>query len=84
VRSLRTGMRYNQVIYTFSRFVTGHEFAGEVVALGSSFGPNADGSERPTLYSTLKEGDKVVATFSTSCCECQYVYFVVVARFVLM
>ncbi|KAF8518071.1 chaperonin 10-like protein [Gautieria morchelliformis] len=53
-------------------FVTGHEFAGEVVALGSSYGPNAAGSGRPSLYSTLKEGDKVVATFSTSCCECHF------------
>ncbi|KAF8587038.1 alcohol dehydrogenase [Ramaria rubella] len=53
-------------------FVAGHEFSGEVVALGSSFGPNADSSGRPTLYSTLKVGDKVVSPFTASCCECHF------------
>ena len=51
--------------------VCGHEFIGEVIALGDSFGPDASG--RPSLYSTLKIGDKVVAPFTVSCGECQYV-----------
>lgn len=51
--------------------VCGHEFIGEVIALGESFGPDASG--RPSLYSTLKIGDKVVAPFTVSCGECQYV-----------
>lgn len=48
----------------------GHEFIGEVVALGSSFNPNA--SERPLLYSTLKIGDRVVSPFTVSCGECHF------------
>ncbi|KAG6837621.1 hypothetical protein H0H93_006142 [Arthromyces matolae] len=46
----------------------GHEFIGEVVSLGSSFGSNAHG--RPKLYSTLKVGDKVVSPFTSNCGEC--------------
>lgn len=51
--------------------VCGHEFIGEVVALGANFQPGATG--RPHLYSTLKIGDKVVSPFTVSCGECQYV-----------
>lgn len=46
----------------------GHEFIGEVVALGSNFGGNAQG--RPPLYSSLKVGDKVVSPFTSNCGEC--------------
>ncbi|PPQ77465.1 hypothetical protein CVT25_011335 [Psilocybe cyanescens] len=46
----------------------GHEFIGEVVALGSSYGGNASG--RPPLYSSLKIGDKVVSPFTVNCGEC--------------
>ncbi|KDR82662.1 hypothetical protein GALMADRAFT_263115 [Galerina marginata CBS 339.88] len=46
----------------------GHEFIGEVVALGSSYGQNVQG--RPTLYSSLKVGDKVVSPFTVNCGEC--------------
>jgi len=49
--------------------ITGHEFVGEVVALGSSFHQAVTG--RPLLYSTLKIGDKVVSPFTSSCGECQ-------------
>ncbi|KAG8747934.1 hypothetical protein FRC10_010553 [Ceratobasidium sp. 414] len=38
-------------------YVTGHEFVGKVVALGESF-TASDASDRPSLYSTLKVGDK--------------------------
>ncbi|KAG9128440.1 hypothetical protein FRC07_011197, partial [Ceratobasidium sp. 392] len=38
-------------------YVTGHEFVGKVVALGESFGASK-GDNRPSLYSTLKIGDK--------------------------
>lgn len=47
----------------------GHEFIGEVVALGSSYGPQAKG--RPALYSTLKVGHKVVSPFTVNCGECR-------------
>ncbi|KAI3618141.1 alcohol dehydrogenase [Moniliophthora roreri] len=50
--------------------ICGHEFIGEVVRLGPSFGPGPKG--RPDLYSTLKVGDKVVSPFTTSCGECRY------------
>ncbi|EEB92899.1 hypothetical protein MPER_08519, partial [Moniliophthora perniciosa FA553] len=50
--------------------ICGHEFIGEVVKLGPSFGPGAKG--RPGLYSTLKVGDRVVSPFTTSCGECRY------------
>jgi len=50
--------------------VTGHEFIGEVVELGSNYSPNASG--RPPLYSTLKVGDKVVSPFTSSCAECHF------------
>ncbi|KAF8073680.1 alcohol dehydrogenase [Lyophyllum atratum] len=46
----------------------GHEFIGEITALGSSFGANAQG--RPKLYSNLKVGDKVVSPFTVNCGEC--------------
>lgn len=49
----------------------GHEFIGEVVALGANFHSGATG--RPYLYSTLRVGDKVVSPFTVSCGECQYV-----------
>lgn len=48
--------------------ICGHEFIGEVVALGSNYGPNAE--RRPKLYSSLKLGDKVVSPFTTNCGEC--------------
>lgn len=54
-------------------FVMGHEFVGEVVALGSSYGLKETGNRRSELYSTLKVGDKVVSPFTTSCGECQCV-----------
>ncbi|KAH8116733.1 alcohol dehydrogenase [Phellopilus nigrolimitatus] len=50
--------------------VTGHEFIGEVVALGSSYSPNA--TNRPPLYSTLAIGDKIVSPFTSSCAECHF------------
>lgn len=50
--------------------VCGHEFVGEVVALGSNFHPNASG--RPSLYSTLHVGDKVISPFTVSCGECHF------------
>jgi threonine dehydrogenase-like Zn-dependent dehydrogenase len=48
--------------------VMGHEFVGEVVALGSAF--EATDAGRPSLYSTLKLGDKVLSPFTVSCGEC--------------
>ncbi|KAJ8507464.1 hypothetical protein ONZ45_g10165 [Pleurotus djamor] len=51
----------------------GHEFVGEVVALGSGFGPHASG--RPSLYASLQVGHKVVCPFSTNCGECHFVGF---------
>ncbi|THH27436.1 hypothetical protein EUX98_g6751 [Antrodiella citrinella] len=50
--------------------VCGHEFVGEVVALGPSFTPTSQG--RPELYATLRIGDKVVSPFTISCGECQF------------
>ncbi|KAF8644432.1 hypothetical protein AX16_008491 [Volvariella volvacea WC 439] len=46
----------------------GHEFIGEVVALGSSYGSIVSG--RPKLYSELKVGDRVVSPFTVNCGEC--------------
>ncbi|KAF8887173.1 chaperonin 10-like protein [Infundibulicybe gibba] len=46
----------------------GHEFIGEVVALGSSYHSNSHG--RPGLYANLKVGDKVVSPFTVNCGEC--------------
>lgn len=46
----------------------GHEFIGEVVALGESYKENVQG--RPPLYSNLKVGDKVVSPFTVNCGEC--------------
>jgi len=51
-------------------FVCGHEFTGEVIALGANFQPGVTG--RPDLYATLKVGDKVVSPFTVSCGECHY------------
>ncbi|PFH53888.1 hypothetical protein AMATHDRAFT_136465 [Amanita thiersii Skay4041] len=48
--------------------ISGHEFIGEVVALGSSYGPHSKG--RAPLYTTLKIGDKVVSPFTSNCGEC--------------
>ncbi|KAI5900087.1 uncharacterized protein SCHCODRAFT_02606945 [Schizophyllum commune H4-8] len=48
--------------------ICGHEFVGEVVALGDSFGKTVEG--RPKLYESLKIGDKVVSPFTTNCGEC--------------
>ncbi|KAI0087451.1 chaperonin 10-like protein [Irpex rosettiformis] len=50
--------------------ICGHEFIGTVIALGSNFGVLATG--RPSLYATLKLGDKVVAPFTVSCGECHF------------
>ncbi|KAJ8582369.1 hypothetical protein M405DRAFT_776598 [Rhizopogon salebrosus TDB-379] len=50
--------------------VMGHEFIGEVVALGASFHPSSTG--RPHLYSSLRVGDKVVSPFTVSCGECHF------------
>ncbi|TFK46751.1 hypothetical protein OE88DRAFT_1666945 [Heliocybe sulcata] len=50
--------------------ICGHEFVGEVVALGASFGSSASG--RPPLYSTLQIGDKVVSPFTVTCGECHF------------
>ncbi|KAF8158264.1 chaperonin 10-like protein [Crassisporium funariophilum] len=47
----------------------GHEFIGEVVALGTSYVPN-NAQGRPALYSSLKVGHKVVSPFTVSCGEC--------------
>ena len=60
----------------FNRHTSGHEFVGEVIALGSNFlsvgGEQATSNGRPVLYSTLKVGDKVVSPFTVSCGECRY------------
>ena len=53
------------------RHTCGHEFIGEVVALGESFNANTQG--RPALYSSLKINDKVVSPFTVNCGECQWV-----------
>ncbi|KAL4080828.1 chaperonin 10-like protein [Scleroderma citrinum] len=58
--------------------VCGHEFVGEVIALGSSFHPNASG--RPSLYSTLQVGDKVISPFTVSCGECNFCHVGFTAR----
>ncbi|KAG0704774.1 chaperonin 10-like protein [Suillus ampliporus] len=50
--------------------IMGHEFIGEVVALGASFHSGSTG--RPHLYSALRVGDKVVSPFTVSCGECHY------------
>ncbi|KAF7296575.1 hypothetical protein HMN09_01064800 [Mycena chlorophos] len=49
--------------------ICGHEFLGEVVELGSSFGA-ASAKGRPELYASLKVGDKVVSPFTVNCGEC--------------
>ncbi|KAL0960855.1 hypothetical protein HGRIS_005871 [Hohenbuehelia grisea] len=46
----------------------GHEFIGEVISLGESFGKSVEG--RPPLYATLTVGNKVVAPFTANCGEC--------------
>ncbi|KAH7925874.1 hypothetical protein BV22DRAFT_1104672 [Leucogyrophana mollusca] len=53
-----------------THFICGHEFVGHVVALGASFHAGVTG--RPTLYSTLQIGDKVVSPFTVSCGECHF------------
>ncbi|KAI6114289.1 chaperonin 10-like protein [Pisolithus sp. B1] len=50
--------------------ICGHEFVGEIVDLGSSFHPS-EARDRPSLYSTLKVGHKVISPFTVSCGECQ-------------
>ncbi|OAX39893.1 hypothetical protein K503DRAFT_715624 [Rhizopogon vinicolor AM-OR11-026] len=50
--------------------IMGHEFVGEVVALGMSFHSSSSG--RPHLYSKLRVGDKVVSPFTVSCGECHF------------
>ena len=56
---------------------SGHEFVGEVIALGSNFrsvsGEQATTTGRPVLYSTLTVGDKIVSPFTVSCGECRCV-----------
>ncbi|KAI0075462.1 alcohol dehydrogenase [Panus rudis PR-1116 ss-1] len=49
---------------------SGHEFLGEVIALGASFSPES--VNRPELYRTLKIGDKVISPFTVSCEECHF------------
>ncbi|KAF8195486.1 chaperonin 10-like protein [Pholiota molesta] len=49
--------------------VCGHEFIGEVIELGSSYGSES-AKGRPALYSSLKVGDRVVSPFTVSCGEC--------------
>ncbi|KAK7048110.1 chaperonin 10-like protein [Favolaschia claudopus] len=48
---------------------SGHEFIGEVVELGASYGSHSP-KGRPELYATLKVGDKVVSPFTVNCGEC--------------
>ncbi|TCD60034.1 hypothetical protein EIP91_010855 [Steccherinum ochraceum] len=50
--------------------VCGHEFVGEVIALGDGFFVASPG--RPDLYTTLKVGDRVVSPFTVSCGECHF------------
>ncbi|KAH8827843.1 alcohol dehydrogenase [Flagelloscypha sp. PMI_526] len=54
--------------------ISGHEFIGEIVQLGTSFSETqASGSEsQPKIYSALKIGDKVVSPFTTSCGKCSH------------
>ncbi|KAF5315322.1 hypothetical protein D9619_006996 [Psilocybe cf. subviscida] len=47
----------------------GHEFIGEVVSLGTSYGAGKS-QGRPALYSSLKVGHKVVSPFTSNCGEC--------------
>ena len=65
----------------FRRHTSGHEFVGEVVALGTNFlsvnGEETTSTGRPILYSTLGMGDKVVSPFTVSCGECRCVFPVV-------
>ncbi|KAH8834991.1 alcohol dehydrogenase [Flagelloscypha sp. PMI_526] len=53
----------------FAVHTCGHEFVGEVVELGTGFS-QTQVDDRPTLYSTLKIGDKVVSPFTSSCGDC--------------
>jgi threonine dehydrogenase-like Zn-dependent dehydrogenase len=48
----------------------GHEFIGEVVAMGVNY--HSDVVGRPHLYSSLHLGDKVVSPFSINCGECHF------------
>lgn len=71
VSSYTLNVRYDlEMLY---RHTCGHEFIGEVVQLGGSYHLNVTG--RPSLYSTLKVGDKVVSPFTVNCGECEYVAF---------
>ena len=54
--------------------ICGHEFIGEVVALGANFSSQTQ-ANRPALYSRLKVGDKIVSPFTVSCGKCQCVNF---------
>ena len=69
--------RAPMTITHLDRHTSGHEFVGEVIALGSNFfsvsEEKAALTGRPVLYSTLKVGDKVVSPFTVSCGECRYV-----------
>jgi threonine dehydrogenase-like Zn-dependent dehydrogenase len=47
----------------------GHEFIGEIIQLGDQANAQKEGN-----LPELKVGDKVVAPFTVSCGECQYVY----------
>lgn len=49
--------------------ICGHEFVGEVVALGSNYGAES-AKGRPALYSQLKIGHKIVSPFTVNCGEC--------------
>lgn len=71
------------LLIMYYRFVCGHEFAGEIVALGASYSSTTIEQKRPPLYATLKVGDKVVAPFTSSCSECRYAKHVVCMYFVL-
>lgn len=61
----------NYILNSGNSHTCGHEFIGEVVALGSSYHAEAHANGRPQLYSSLKVGDKVVSPFTVSCGECQ-------------
>ena len=68
--------RSSTTVTRFGRHTSGHEFVGEVIALGSNFFSVSEEkvapTGRPVLYSTLKAGDKVVSPFTVSCGECRY------------
>ncbi|KAI6027542.1 chaperonin 10-like protein [Pisolithus microcarpus] len=49
----------------------GTNLSEKVVELGSSFQPSVP-RDRPSLYSTLKVGDRVISPFTVSCGECHF------------